>query len=177
MKRLDLKVKRLVMLIAIATSLSACQNTPPQTACQREGVNCNEHATSEYSSKQKIDANDYSICRNASSYAGKVVGDGHCVSLIRRCSNLGFTNSWRPGVRVKDSDLLPGTVIATFVGDTYPNTRGYHAAIFIEHQANGFWVWDQWKGKPVHKRLIQYRKDKAPASNSAEAYRAVLNNR
>ena len=50
---------------------------------------------------------------------------------------------------------------------------GYHAAIYIRHDQNGIWVWDQWVGKPVHQRLIRIRYDQATASNSAQAYRIV----
>jgi len=117
------------------------------------------------------------ICVNPYEYAGKVVGDGHCVSLIKDCSNAPDTVDWRPGQRVIEQSantIQPGTVIATFKNDRYPNRRGYHAAIYIKHDKHGIWVWDQWRNKPVHKRLIRVRHDGSYASNSAQDYRVVM---
>jgi len=74
---------------------------------------------------------------------------------------------------VLGNTLEPGSIIATFEGGRYPNRRGHHAAIYIEQDENGIWVWDQWVGKAVHKRLIRWRDDSAPASNTAQAYRVV----
>lgn len=113
------------------------------------------------------------ICKQAASYAGKQVGDGHCVSLIKRCSGSPDTVYWRPGRKVLGQSLAPGTVIATFKNNRYPNRQGYHAAIYIRQDEYGIWVWDQWLGKPVHQRLIRTRNDKASASNTAQAYRVV----
>lgn len=113
-------------------------------------------------------------CLNVSSYQGEIVGDGHCVSLIKRCSGAPHTSYWKPGKRVmQSSQLAPGTIIATFKNNRYPNTEGHHAAIYISHDEKGIWVWDQWQGKAVHKRLIRTRSDRAPASNRARAYRVV----
>ncbi len=116
------------------------------------------------------------LCVNAERYAGTVVGNGHCVSLIKKCSNAPDTNQWRPGEKVlplPTSSLKTGTVIATFLNGHYPNKTGWHAAIYISHNDNGIWVWDQWKGKHVHKRFIRTRKDRASAGNSAQHYRVV----
>lgn len=114
------------------------------------------------------------ICQQAASYAGKVVGDGECVSLIKICSGSPETKYWRPGAKVMTSSKLKaGTVIATFKNNRYPNLRGYHAAIYIKHDKKGIWVWDQWRGKAVHQRLIKARHDGATANNTANAYRVV----
>lgn len=113
------------------------------------------------------------ICANAADYQDQVVGDGHCVSLIKQCTNAPQTTQWQAGKKVLGQALAPGSIIATFKNGKYPNKRGYHAAIYIEQTPQGIWVWDQWVGKPVHKRLIRYRKDKASASNTAQAYRVV----
>lgn len=113
------------------------------------------------------------ICPDARQYRDRVVGDGHCVSLIKRCSGAPDTIDWRPGATVLNADLPAGTIIATFKGDRYPSRRGYHAAIYIEQDERGIWVWDQWVGKPVHRRLIRIRQDGALPSNSAQAYRVV----
>lgn len=113
------------------------------------------------------------LCRSADSYKGRVVGDGHCVSLIKRCSNAPLTSEWRPGAYVLNSQLPTGTVIATFRNGRYPNHTGHHAAIYIKQDQHGIWVWDQWVGKPVHKRLIRIRNDNASPGNTAQDYRVV----
>lgn len=113
------------------------------------------------------------ICKNASKYKGQVVGDGHCVSLIKLCSSAPNTPAWRPGIKVLGNNIPYGSIIATFEKGRYPNRTGYHAAIYISQDKRGIWVWDQWVGKPVHKRLIRRRDDGAAASNSAEAYSVV----
>ena len=69
--------------------------------------------------------------------------------------------------------IAAGTIIATFKNGKYPSVSGYHAAIYISHNEQGIWVWDQWVGKAVHKRLIRFRHDNAPASNTAQAYSIV----
>ena len=66
-----------------------------------------------------------------------------------------------------------GTIIATFDGGIYPNKTGWHAAIYITHDEQGIMVWDQWKGTPVHQRLIRVREDNALPANSATEYRVV----
>lgn len=116
------------------------------------------------------------ICQSPNSYRNKIVGDGSCVSLIKQCSLAPDTRYWSAGEKVLS--LPPGaipenSIIATFKNGTYPSVAGYHAAIYISHDENGIWVWDQWVGKPVHKRLIRLRSDKAKASNTAQAYRLV----
>ena len=113
------------------------------------------------------------VCENPSKYKGQVVGDGHCVSLIKLCSSIPHTPAWRPSTKVLGNSLPRGSIIATFKNGRYPNRTGYHAAIYIEQDSRGIWVWDQWLGKPVHKRLIRRRDDGATANNSAEAYRVV----
>jgi hypothetical protein len=113
------------------------------------------------------------ICQSAASYKDLVVGDGHCVSLIKQCTGAPPTGNWRAGASVLNSSLPSGTIIATFNNNRYPNRTGYHAAIYIKHDQNGIWVWDQWVGKPVHKRLIRIRNDNDSAGNTAQAYKVV----
>ena len=112
-------------------------------------------------------------CANAEHYRGQVVGDGHCVSLIKKCSAAPQTAFWRAGSKVLGNYVKPGTVIATFRNGRYPNRSGYHAAIYIKQDERGIWVWDQWVGKAVHKRLIRKRSDRATAANTAQHYRVV----
>ena len=33
---------------------------------------------------------------------------------------------------------------------------GNHAAIYLYQDERGLWVYDQWQGQPVHKRLIRF---------------------
>lgn len=113
------------------------------------------------------------LCNDASRFEHKVIGNGHCVSLIRLCSNAPTTNHWRAGEPVTKSSPVPGTVIATFAKGKYPNREGYHAAVFISQDHNGIWVWDQWQGKAVHKRLIRFGNKKTDPSNAAQAYSIV----
>ena len=70
-------------------------------------------------------------------------------------------------------DLPAGTIIATFENNRYPSRHGHHAAIYIKQDSQGIWVWDQWIGKPVHKRLIRIRHDGADPGNTAQQYRVV----
>jgi len=58
--------------------------------------------------------------------------DGECVALVQEVTSVGLTMGWRPGPRVVDlSYLNPGTVIANFIDERFPNRHGYHAALFI----------------------------------------------
>jgi len=114
------------------------------------------------------------VCQSPERFKGRVVGDGHCVSLIKRCTQAPLTAQWRPGNKVIDSNILPGTVIATFKNGRYPNVSGHHAAIFIKQDKSGIWVWDQWLGKPVHQRLIRRRPlNESTPGNTAQFYRVV----
>jgi len=89
------------------------------------------------------------------------------------CQNPSSYKNKEKVLSLPSGSISPGSIIATFKNGNYPNVTGYHAAIYISHDKNGIWVWDQWVGKPVHKRLIRIRKDKATASNSAQEYRLV----
>ena len=61
----------------------------------------------------------------------------------------------RQGAR--QPDLVPGTAIATFEADgTYTSRSGNHAAIYVGQDEAGLWVYDQWRGQPVHHRLIRF---------------------
>ena len=116
------------------------------------------------------------LCSATHQHQGQVIGDGHCVSLIKQCSNAPHTSLWLRGSQVlslKPGSIKEGSIIATFKNGKYPNKSGYHAAIYIEHTSNGIWVWDQWVGMPVHKRFIRFRNDNASASNTAQAYSLV----
>ena len=156
------------LIFSSLMALGACQNSKQGLEC----TNCLPANTDIERSQQKFQP--AIICQSPERYSGTVVGTGHCVSLIKECANISHTSNWRPGAWVSKSNIQAGSVIATFREGRYPNSSGYHAAIFISHDDNGIWVWDQWIGKSVHKRHIRYRDGKAAPANSAEAYRLVL---
>jgi hypothetical protein len=62
------------------------------------------------------------------------------------------------GARVRGNPhIAPGTAIATFEPDgSYTSETGNHAAIYLTQDDQGIWVYDQWQGQPVHKRLIRF---------------------
>ena len=113
------------------------------------------------------------VCTDPQRYANQKVGDGHCVSLIKKCTGAPDTIAWRAGQYVLGNTIPVGAIIATFKNDRYPNKHGHHAAIYIRQDKNGIWVWDQWLGKPVHQRLIKTRYDGADPGNTAQRYRLV----
>ncbi len=92
-----------------------------------------------------------------------VKGDGQCVALVQKLTNVGHTSTWSPGLRVIDSMHLPvGCVIATFVNGRWPNKKtGNHACFFLSYgpisQTTGkptyIEVMDQW----VDRREIKSR--------------------
>lgn len=152
-------VKTLCLNLLYLVTISACVSIKTSNC-----VDCSMQSTNNY------------ICNNAGQYQGRVIGDGHCVSLIKHCSGAPNTVEWRAGELAWKNRIAPGTIIATFKNGRYPNITGYHAAIYIEQDSRGIWVWDQWLGKPVHKRLIRWRNNGATDGNTAQAYRTVLRN-
>lgn len=152
--------------------LCACQSKPSERDCER-CIGPQTNKPSKHTTPNNLAQDLAVICKMPSRYQGQVVGDGHCVSLIKECTNIPATKHWRPGIWVNNSQIEKGTIIATFLKGRYPNIHGHHAAIYISHDANGIWVWDQWKGKTVHKRLIRFNNDDRRPANSAEAYRVV----
>ena len=86
-----------------------------------------------------------------------LIGDGNCVALVQNLTDVGWTGSWRPWVRVLDAGYIRvGTVIATFDKyGRYPNKpTGNHAAFFVgmgpidtkTGRPGYFYAVDQWKG-------------------------------
>lgn len=91
-------------------------------------------------------------------FAGEVVGDGHCVGFVKAAAGAPRTSQWRRGATVRGNPaIMPGTAIATFEADgTYTSRTGNHAAIYLGQDEAGLWVYDQWRGQPVHKRRIRF---------------------
>lgn len=162
--KLNLRTPFGAVLMLFTLILSGCQNIGKFGSPDRDST----------SSARSLGESKSYICRDAHHWRGQVVGDGHCVSFIKRCSGAPLTHLWRPGSHVKGIELEPGTIIATFVGQRYPSKSGYHAAIYSHQDNDGIWVWDQWRGKPVHLRLIKWQNPRSRPANSGKAYRVVL---
>ncbi len=94
-----------------------------------------------------------------SDFLGQSVGSGECVALVQATSDVGLTGTWVPGAQVEgNTDLAPGTAIATFGSDgTYTNTYGQsHAAIYLGQDQTGIYVEDQWLGHAASTRVIPW---------------------
>lgn len=115
------------------------------------------------------------ICSNPESYDGKLVGTGQCVAFVQECTNAPNTSLWKEGKKVKGAILDKGTAIATFVDGKYPNnSTGNHAAIYVEQEAAGIWVYDQWvKQGMVKKRLIRFKGGVGSPSNDGDAFSVI----
>ena len=97
------------------------------------------------------------------------VGDGDCVALVQTLTDVGWTGSWRPWVRVIDAGYVRvGTVIATFdKHGRYPNSpTGNHAAFFLgmgpldirTGRPDYILIMEQWKGLKRIKQRALYEK-------------------
>lgn len=86
-----------------------------------------------------------------------LIGDGNCVALVQKLTDVGHTSQWRPAERVMDAkNIASGTVIATFEDGRYPNRHtGNHAALYLYSGPKSMKtgkpayivVMDQWKRK------------------------------
>ncbi len=101
-------------------------------------------------------------------FEDEVVGDGHCVKFVQVAAAAPRTAEWRPGTKVRGNpDMVPGTAIATFEADgIYTSQSGNHAAIYVDQDETGIWVYDQWRGQPVHFRLIRFTGGKGAEQGS-----------
>jgi hypothetical protein len=98
------------------------------------------------------------IAARPETFEGRVVGAGDCVDFVKAAAGAPRTAAWQEGAEVRgNSDIAPGTAIATFESDgSYTSESGNHAAIYLYQDDRGIWVYDQWRGQPVHKRLIRF---------------------
>jgi hypothetical protein len=114
------------------------------------------------------------IAENPSNWAGARVGTGHCVVYVQRACGAPHTSQWRAGAKVRGHpSIAPGTAIATFnPNGRYGNhTDGRsHAAVFIDQDAGGIMVWDQWTGQPVHQRVIRFRGGQGKRVNDGDQF-------
>jgi hypothetical protein len=98
------------------------------------------------------------IAAHPEAFEGRVVDAGHCVDFVQAAAGAPLTAAWQEGAEVRGNlDIARGTAIATFQADgTYANESGNHAAIYLYQDDRGIWVYDQWRGQPVAKRLIRF---------------------
>jgi hypothetical protein len=91
-------------------------------------------------------------------FDGRVIGAGHCVDFVKAAAGAPRTAAWQEGAPVRGNPhIARGTAIATFESDgSYTSKSGNHAAIYLSQDDDGIWVYDQWRGQPVHKRLIRF---------------------
>lgn len=114
------------------------------------------------------------IASDPENYEGQVVGDGQCVAFVKDASGAPRTSLWKEGEKVKGAQIDKGTAIATFIEGVYPSLdTGNHAAIYVEQNADGLVVWDQWTGQPVHKRTIYFRGGTGKLSNDGDAFSVI----
>ena len=111
-------------------------------------------------------------------FHGQSLGSGQCVALVQAARpEVGTTSGWTRGSAVRgNSDLQPGTVIATFNGaGGYANAQdgSSHAAIYLGQDEHGIQVLDQWAGKPAAVRTISWSKPGASPSNTGERFHVV----
>ena len=98
------------------------------------------------------------IAARPEAFEGRVIGAGHCVDFVKAAAGVPLTAAWREGAEVRGNPHIPrGTAIATFESDgSYTSESGNHAALYLHQDDHGIWVYDQWQGQPVHKRLIRF---------------------
>lgn len=98
------------------------------------------------------------IAARPEAFEGRVIGAGYCVDFVKAAAGVPRTAAWREGAAVRGNQHIPrGTAIATFEADgSYTSETGNHAAIYLSQDDHGIWVYDQWRGQPVHRRLIRF---------------------
>jgi hypothetical protein len=135
-RTVSLALSRIGSIVVLAV-VSACASQPPPEAPGLGGAYLAAHPEA---------------------FEGRVVGAGHCVDFVKAAAGVPRTSAWRKGAPVRGNpDIARGTAIATFEPDgTYTNETGDHAAIYLYQDGRGIWVYDQWQGRPVGKRLIRF---------------------
>ncbi|HEX5078404.1 MAG TPA: BPSL0067 family protein [Geminicoccaceae bacterium] len=123
--------------IAVLALVSACASPDPAVAPRSDGPY---------------------IAARPEAFAGSVVGEGYCVDFVKAAAGVPRTAAWQEGTQVRrNPDIAAGTAVATFESDgSYTSESGNHAAIYLSQNDQGIWVYDQWQGQPVHRRLIRF---------------------
>ena len=107
---------------------------------------------------------------------GTVVSNGHCMRHVQECHGVPHSSTLRRGAKV-DHSTPHGAIIATFsAAGRYTNsTNGAsHIAVFLSYNADGsINVVDQWRGQPVHERVIRDKGGGGTANNDASRFYIV----
>ena len=123
--------------IAVVALATACASQPPASAPRAGGPY---------------------LAAGPEAFEGRVVGAGQCVDFVKAAAGAPRTAAWQEGAKVHGNPhIARGTAVATFESDgSYTSESGNHAAIYLYQDDRGIWVYDQWRGQPVHKRLIRF---------------------
>jgi hypothetical protein len=94
------------------------------------------------------------IAASPEAFEGRVIGAGYCVDFVKAAAGVPLTTAWREGAKVHGNPhIARGTAIATFESDgNYTSESGNHAAIYLDQDDRGIWVYDQWRGQPVQQQ-------------------------
>jgi hypothetical protein len=116
-------------------------------------------------------------------WSGKYVGESdECVALVKKAvPGAGPAKDWKEGEKIKgpgDPPLVPGTAIATFENEKYPNrSTGNHAAIVIgpgvKDGKEGYWVLDQSRHNPAAKSFLYFAAPSRNHTSQAENYSVI----
>lgn len=156
-------LENFIIIFSCSSLINACSNNDHIPVSSDHGKKTANHSS----------LNGY-ICTLPSQYAGSYLGDGECVDLVKICSNAPNTRYWKEGSQIFGNNSVPsGTAIATFKKGKYPNKKGYHAAIYSHQNQQGIFVWDQWKGQPIHLRFIRAHQAHKEPGNNASRYHII----
>lgn len=108
-------------------------------------------------------------CANPSGHKGHWIGrNQECAALVQTSCHrqpgnrqIGLTSTWRKGLHIKQNcaKIPRFTAIATFLGPNghYDEPHLHqHTAIFVQCEATGIRVYDQWNGTPIGYRIIPW---------------------
>jgi hypothetical protein len=108
---------------------------------------------------------------------GEVIDTGHCMRHVQVVAGVTHSSTLRRGERVRGANVPRGTVVGTFDAEgRYANATdgSSHVAILLEETADGLRVVDQWRGQPVHERLIRFKGGQGTANNDGDRFHVVL---
>lgn len=107
-------------------------------------------------------------------------GHTECVEFVRQATGAPPTYLWKRGKKVSTAfhcEIPRGTAIATFDAEgKYPiDANGKHAAIYLEHNAVGILVLDQWndQGQVKQRRILFQRPKGTRRSNDGDTFYVI----